>query len=121
MSRMLIADDYPVVRGLLISIFQLDNYKLFLASYELQACELIQSTPVDPAILSLNMPEASGCDVLGWIRGAPAHKDLPVVLLAAKGHRKDKTIAMEHQVSLFLTKPCGSRDLRAQFSGLPGG
>lgn len=66
--------------------------------------------------------DSAGLAVLvSWIRGDPAYTDLPDVMLTASGQGKDEAIAMEQRVSLFLTKPFGSRDLRSKISGLLGG
>lgn len=58
--------------------------------------------------------------LVSWIRGDLAYTHLPVVMLTASGQGEDEAIAMEQRVSLFLTKPSGSRDLRSQISGLLG-
>ena len=43
-----------------------------------------------------------------------------LMTFTASGQGEDEAIAMEQRVSLFLTKPSGSRDLRSQISGLLG-
>jgi CheY-like chemotaxis protein len=57
------------------------------------------------------LPGRSGLDVLRDLRASPATRDLPILLLTAKGQAKDREQAMALGANAFLTKPFSNDEL----------
>jgi len=56
-------------------------------------------------LLDLKMPRLDGFEVLEWIRGNPATKGLPVVVLAGSSFRADIRRALELGANSYAAKP----------------
>lgn len=56
-------------------------------------------------VLDVMMPKQSGFEVLKQIRADSATRDLPVLVLTAKGQQHDRRVAEELGADRFVTKP----------------
>jgi DNA-binding response OmpR family regulator len=78
---------------------------------------LFESRP-DALVLDLMLPGRNGLEVLREIRGEPATRDLPVIVLTARGTEMDKLLGFEHGADDYLTKPFSPRELIARLKSL---
>ncbi len=87
------------------------------------AVEVIDAARPDLVILDLMLPGKSGMEIVRDLRELPDMKDLPVLMLTARGQSRDREMAEKAGVSRFMTKPFSNtevltavRDLLAQAS-----
>ncbi len=87
------------------------------------AVEVIRAADPDLVILDVMLPGKSGMDILRELREGEATRDLPVLMLTARGQSRDRDMAEKAGVSRFMTKPFSNaevltavRDLLAQAS-----
>src|SRR3546814_15516353 len=68
---------------------------------------------VQPRILVLDvmMPKRSGFEVLKQIRADATTRELPVLVLTAKGQQQDRRVAEELGADGFVTKPYSNVDV----------
>lgn len=59
----------------------------------------------DIVLLDLNLPRKSGRDVLEEIKGDPALRNIPVVVLTTSRAEQDVLDAYEHHANCYITKP----------------
>ncbi len=71
----------------------------------------LQRDPPDVMVLDLMLPKRSGFEVLKAIKSDPALRDLPVMVLTAKGQPHDRRLAEEIGVEAFMTKPFSNTDV----------
>jgi DNA-binding response OmpR family regulator len=64
------------------------------------------------------LPGRNGLELLREIRGEPATRDLPVLVLTARGTEMDKLLGFEHGADDYLTKPFSPRELIARLKSL---
>jgi len=62
-------------------------------------------------VLDVMLPKRSGFDVLKQIRANPQTRNLPVLVLTAKGQQQDRRIAEELGADMFVTKPYSNADV----------
>jgi len=62
-------------------------------------------------ICDINMPEINGFDVLRQVRADPRTRDLPVIMLTARGQERDVVEAMRLGAQGYITKPFRSMQL----------
>lgn len=75
------------------------------------ALEEIARLSPDMLVLDVMLPGRSGFEILKDLRAQPATKDLPVLMLTAKGQAKDREQAMALGANGFLTKPFSNTEL----------
>jgi CheY-like chemotaxis protein len=63
-------------------------------------------------LLDLNMPRASGFDVLRWLREQPKLRRLPVVVLTSSAQDEDIARAYDLGVNSYVVKPSGLKEIR---------
>ena len=71
---------------------------------------IIKSKP-NLVILDIMLPNVSGMKILEDIRSMGEISNLPVLMLTAKGQKKDRRAAEEAGVSKFMTKPFDNQEL----------
>ena len=74
----------------------------------------------EPAVVMLDvmLPNRSGFDILRDLRSDPETKDIPVLMLTAKGQAKDRELAESFGVSHFMTKPFSNQEVVERISAL---
>ncbi len=61
----------------------------------------------DIVLLDLNLPRRSGRDVLEEMKGDPALRNIPIVILTTSEAEQDVLDAYEHHANCYITKPVG--------------
>lgn len=65
-------------------------------------------------LLDVMLPEEDGLSVLSRLRKAPNTRDLPIIMLTAKGSEFDKVSALDAGADDYITKPFGIMELCAR-------
>lgn len=106
--RVLLVDDNPADQLLALEAFadHEDRAQVSICSDGPEALSLLTSGAEHPdvVVLDLNMPVMSGFDVIREIRGAPALRHLPVVILSTSSDREDIRRAYDLLASAYLVK-----------------
>src|SRR3989454_4616374 len=72
----------------------------------------------DALLLDRMLPGRNGLEILREVRGEPATRDLPVLVLTARATEMDKLLGFEHGADDYLTKPFSPRELVARVKAL---
>ena len=72
---------------------------------------MISSHCPDLVILDLGLPDMDGLDILRSLR---SWSSLPVVVVSARSHERDKVAALDLGADDYLTKPFGTDELLAR-------
>ena len=62
-------------------------------------------------LLDIMLPGEDGISILGKLRGKSATKDLPVIMMTAKGTEYDKVLGLDSGADDYITKPFGMMEL----------
>jgi signal transduction histidine kinase/class 3 adenylate cyclase/CheY-like chemotaxis protein len=110
--KVLIVDDEPVNRQVLVNTLSLYDYTLSEASNGQEALELIENGFIpDIILLDIMMPQMTGYEVCQQIRlRYPAH-ELPIVMLTAKNQVEDIVEGFELGANDYLCKPIQKREM----------
>jgi two-component system chemotaxis response regulator CheY len=87
------------------SLRDLKNVSCHEAASGLEAIEQLALARSDLIILDLNMPDMHGLDVLRFVRGHNAYRDVPVLILTTRDDEASMDLVMAAGASLYLTKP----------------
>jgi len=69
------------------------------------AIESVKKLSPKVLVLDVMLPKKSGFEVLKHLRKESESKDLPILILTAKGQKRDKELAKELGATAFITKP----------------
>ena len=89
-----------------------DRYELVGAMGGQEGLEAIQRVKPDLVLLDLMMPDMDGWEVYRQLKGDACLKDIPVIVVTAKGQSVDKIFGLHVAgVEDYLTKPFGPQQL----------
>ena len=108
MATILVVDDEPVVRDVVVRYLRRDGYDTLEASNGDDARELIQTREPSLVVLDVMLPGTDGLELCRWIRG---RSRLPVILLTARVHESDRIVGLELGADDYVTKPFSPREL----------
>ncbi|MGH7726550.1 MAG: winged helix-turn-helix domain-containing protein [Candidatus Eiseniibacteriota bacterium] len=113
-ATILIVDDEREIRELLRYNLERQGYHVLTAQNGEEALSRIFSTRPDVVLLDLLLPGLNGLEVLREVRAEPSTKDLPVLLLTARGAEMDKLLGFERGADDYVTKPFSPREVIAR-------
>jgi DNA-binding response OmpR family regulator len=119
-TRVLIAEDDLHIVELLTFVLEREGYAVAAAVDGEAAIEHLRRDPPDLLILDVMLPRLNGFEVLKTIRADAKLKDLPVIVLTAKGQTQDRRTAEELGIDEFMTKPFSNRDVVATVRRVTG-
>jgi CheY-like chemotaxis protein len=100
----LVVDDDPAIRRLIIAALKRDGYEFLEAPNGREALDLMRSRKPDVVVLDLMMPVLSGWDVLRERQGDPELTSIPVIVVSANRDPEVAT-AVNSGICAFLPKP----------------
>jgi DNA-binding response OmpR family regulator len=118
MAHILITDDEQKLVTLLQHVLDKDGHQIESASDGSQALTLLSNKTFDLAIVDIVMPELDGLQVCQRIRGMPATRDLPVLVLSARGTLQDRINGFEAGCDDYVVKPFSITELRWRVKAL---
>ncbi len=114
----LVVEDEKEIRDLVRYNLERAGFRVALAADGEEGLERIYAARPEAVILDLMLPGRSGLEVLRELRGEPATRDLPVLVLTARATEMDKLLGFEHGADDYLTKPFSPRELVARIQAL---
>ncbi len=117
-NRVLIVDDDPEIMDWLATDLKLSGFYTETASDGLIGLQKSQSGNYDLIILDVMMPQMDGFEVCKNLRRSAKTKDIPTILLTAKGTLEDKVIGFGSGADDYLVKPFDIQELLVRMRAL---
>ena len=111
----LVVDDEPMVRSLLVRLLRMEGYAVIEAGDGQTALDLVASRQPDLVLLDVMLPGRDGLDVLGDLR---QKTDVPVILVSARGEEADRVLGLKLGADDYVVKPFSSAELSARIESL---
>jgi two-component system alkaline phosphatase synthesis response regulator PhoP len=111
-KRILICDDEPHILEGLRYLLRGPDRTIEVARNGREAIERIDRQVPDLLITDVMMPEMSGLEVVAKLQTQPATRDLPIIILTAKGQAQDAAMAQEVWGASVIAKPFEPHKLR---------
>ena len=119
-ARILIVDDQRQNREVLEVMLSQQGFVLQSAARGDDALALVAEAPPDLILLDVMMPGLDGYEVAARLKGNPATRAIPVVLVSALHDTNAKELGKLAGVDHFLTKPVDRAELLATVEALLG-
>lgn len=113
-GRILVADDDPGNRDLLVRRLQQQGFAVEAVASGPEALARLRREPFDLLLLDVLMPRVDGGQVLAEIKADPALRDLPVIMLSALDEMDSVVRCILAGAEDYLAKPMNTVLLRAR-------
>lgn len=109
--HVLVIEDEPNIIEAISFILSRDGWVVATHSNGETAVEAVLKLAPDALILDVMLPGRSGYDILQDLRANETTKDLPVLMLTARGQKNDRELAERLGVNKFMTKPFSNAEV----------
>ena len=116
MTHILIVEDEPIIAGALQDDLSLEGYDVTVIGDGAAGAKYAIEHPVDLIVLDVMLPSRDGVDVCRDLRRAGLKT--PILMLTARVQEAEKILAFESGADDYVTKPFGTKELRARIKAL---
>lgn len=113
-NSILIVEDESAIRDMLILVLQQNGFSTLAAGDTEVAQKIIANSLPDLIILDWMLPGISGVEWARRLKKDIGYKDIPIILLTARGEEEDKVRGLEIGADDYLTKPFSPKELVAR-------
>ena len=110
-NRILVVDDEEKIRTIIRKYAEFEGYQVTEAASGMEAVSLCRKQDFDMMIMDIMMPELDGFSAVREIR---KRKDIPALMLSARGEEYDKIHGFEVGADDYVVKPFSPRELVAR-------
>ena len=119
-GRILVVDDEIYIVHILDFSLGMEGYEVLTALDGEQALEKARAEKPDLIVLDIMMPKLDGYETCKRLKADAETKDVPVILLSAKGRNVDQKIGFEVGADDYITKPFSPRKLVERINAILG-
>jgi len=116
--RVLIVDDERHNRQLLEVMLAPEGFLLQDAASGEEALTMVAEHPPDLVLLDIMMPGMNGYQVASTIKGNPASRNIPIIMITALDDRNARMLGLNAGAEDFLTKPVDRAELTVRVRNL---
>ena len=110
-EKVLLIEDERTIRRFMQAILTANGYDVLMAGTGAMADTMISSHCPDIIILDLGLPDMDGMTILRNVR---KWSKVPILVVSARSHERDKVEALDAGADDYLTKPFGTEELLAR-------
>jgi len=116
MARILVVEDEPGIAFGLEDDLKIEGYDVEVAADGITGLRRARETPFDVIVLDIMLPGKDGYEVCRELRRGGCRT--PILMLTAKTQEAEKVMGLELGADDYMTKPFGTRELRARLKAL---
>lgn len=113
--KVLIVDDEEMIRNVLKEYVEFEGNQAFEAADGMQAVKMCRDEDFDMILMDVMMPKLDGFSAVKEIK---KFKDVPVIMLSARGEEYDKLFGFEIGVDDYVTKPFSPKEVMARINAV---
>ena len=114
-DKVLIVEDEQSISSFISMILTANGYDTIIVNTGEEALTMISSHCPDLIVLDLGLPDMDGLEVLRSVR---KWSSLPIVVVSARNHERDKVEALDYGADDYLVKPYELDELSARVRAL---
>lgn len=113
--KVLIVDDEEMIRNVLKEYVEFEGNEAYEAADGMEAVRLCKDNDYDVVLMDVMMPRLDGFSAVKEIR---KFKDVPVIMLSARGEEYDKLFGFEIGADDYVTKPFSPKEVMARINAV---
>jgi two-component system phosphate regulon response regulator PhoB len=110
----LVIEDEPAQREVLSYNLKAEGYGVASAEDGDEALMMVQETPPDVIILDWMLPGVSGIEICRRLKASNATREIPIIMLTARGEETDRVRGLETGADDYVVKPYSVNELMAR-------
>lgn len=110
-DKILVVEDEKSISGLIRAILTANGYDVIIASNGIEAFSMISSHCPDLVVLDLGLPDMDGVEIIKAVR---SWTSLPIIVVSARSHERDKVKSLDLGADDYITKPFSAAELLAR-------
>ena len=115
MAKLLVVDDEANIRTLIKKYAQYEGYEIIEAVNGIDAVAKCRTEDFDLIVMDVMMPELDGFSAVREIR---KNKNIPVIMLSARGEEYDKLFGFEIGADDYVVKPFSPKEVMARINAV---
>ena len=115
MKKILIVDDEDKIREVIKEYAEFSGYEAEEAADGMSAIGMVKLNDYDLIIMDIMMPKLDGFSAVKEIQKI---KDIPVIMLSARGEEYDKLFGFELGIDDYVVKPFSPKELMARVNAV---
>lgn len=117
-QRILVVEDEASIREMVCLVLEQQGFKVLQApDYESAVAQLVAPWP-DLILLDWMLPGGSGLQFIRHLRRETLTREIPVIMLTARGEEEDRVRGLESGADDYVTKPFSPKELVARIKAL---
>jgi len=118
MARLFIIEDEEDLRRILHYNLASDGHDVRATDRGLDGLAQIGQDPPDLLLLDLMLPDISGLEVCRQLKGSPATREMPIIMLTARTEEIDRVVGFELGADDYVPKPFSVRELQLRIQAI---
>ena len=119
-GRILVVDDEIYIVHILDFSLGMEGYEVITALDGEEALRKVKEAKPDLIVLDIMMPKMDGYETCQALKSDEATRDIPVILLSAKGRNVDMQAGYDVGADDYITKPFSPRKLVDRINAMLG-
>jgi DNA-binding response OmpR family regulator len=115
MYKILVVDDEMNIRRVVREYAEFEGYEVEEAENGMVAIDMVKSNNYDLIVMDIMMPKLDGFSTCKEIK---KYKDIPVIMLSARGEEYDKLFGFEIGIDDYVVKPFSPKELMARIKAV---
>jgi DNA-binding response OmpR family regulator len=120
LKRIVVAEDEPSIVLSLEFLLTEAGYEVLTAVNGADALKLVDQHKPDLLVLDIMLPVVNGFEVCRTVRSNPASREMPILMLTARGREQEIARGLAMGANAYVTKPFGTRELMSTIRELLG-
>jgi two-component system phosphate regulon response regulator PhoB len=117
-NHILVVEDEAGIRQLITDALTQHGFDVSTARNADVALALIESRPVDLAIVDWMMPQTSGLEFIRLLRAQDVTRALPIIMLTARSTESDTIEGLDAGADDYMHKPFSTRELTSRVKAM---
>ena len=117
-AHIFVVEDEKPIQTLLRYNLEKEGFKVSSSENGEEALSLIKEKKPDLILLDWMLPDLSGIKICQYLKQDKKVKDIPIIMLTAKGEEEDKVKGLESGAEDYLTKPFSFPELLARIKAM---
>jgi two-component system phosphate regulon response regulator PhoB len=112
--KILVVEDEDAIRGMLMMVLEQAGFSPIAAADAEEAQRVLDDNLPDLILLDWMLPGISGVEWARRLKKDQTYRELPIILLTARGEEEDKVKGLEIGADDYMTKPFSPKELIAR-------